>query len=271
MPHARVDGIQIYYEVAGSGPAAVLIAGLGADAHFWYKQVPALAARFQVITLDNRDSSRSDKVEGAYTLRAMAEDVRGVLDALGIDAAHVVGASLGGFIAQEFALAHPHRVRALVLCCTSFGGPNAVAIPPDTLAALMHRSGDPERDLRAFLPIQLATDYLETHAAEVEDYVAWRIAHAQPLPAYQRQLAAAVGHNTEARLGRLRMPVLILHGARDRVVPVENAHLMAAKLPQARLHIFPDAGHLFLWERAGDSNRLITEFLQRSGRDGQGR
>ncbi len=261
MPTAQAAGVRLYYEVAGTGDPVLLIAGLGADAHFWYKQVPALARRFQVITFDNRDTFRSDRAEAPYTVAAMAEDAAGLLEMLGIRAANVIGASLGGFIAQELALAHPERVRKLVLCCTSFGGPNALPIPPETLAVLMSRSGDPERDLRAFLPLQIATDYLDTHAAEVDDYVAWRIAHAQPLDAYQRQLGAAVAHNTEDRLSNLRMPVLILHGGQDRVVPTGNAARLGAKIPGARVHLFPEAGHLFLWEAAGAANRVLIEFL----------
>lgn len=270
MPIARANGIQMYYEIEGSGDPVVLIAGLGADAHFWYKQVPALSPMFRVMTLDNRDSGRSEKVVAAYTIRAMADDLMSLLETVGIDSTCIVGASLGGFIAQEFALAYPDRVRRLVLCCTSHGGPNAAPVHSETLAVLMSRTGDPERDLRAFLRIQFGTDYLATHAAEVDDYLAWRVAHAQPLVAYQRQLMASAGHNTEDRLGRLAMPVLILHGSRDRVVPVENAHLIARKIPQARVEIFKDGGHLFLWEFAGDANRMIAEFLQMSEQTAEG-
>ena len=261
MAHASVAGFRLYYEEAGAGAPVVLIAGLGADAHFWYKQVPALAGRFRVLTFDNRDSHRSDKVDATYTVADMAGDVRGLLDALEVEAAHVVGASLGGFIAQEFAVAHPERVRRLILCGTSFGGATAEPIPPATLTAMMGRTGDAERDLRAFLPLQIATDYLETHAAEVDDYVAWRVAHPQSLPAYQRQLTAAVAHDAAGRLGGLRMPVMILHGAHDRVVPARNAELLASRIPGARLRVFPEAGHLFLWEAAEDANRTIIEFL----------
>ncbi|MGH2401049.1 MAG: alpha/beta fold hydrolase, partial [bacterium] len=114
MPHARANGINLYYEMTGSGPAIVLLSGLGADGHFWYQQVPALAARFSVIAVDNRDAGRSDKPEVAYTLRTMADDVAGLLDALEIPSAHLVAASMGGFIAQEFALAYPQRLRRLV-------------------------------------------------------------------------------------------------------------------------------------------------------------
>ncbi len=261
MSTAQVNGLRLYYEVVGSGEPVVLISGLGADAHFWYKQVPALSARFRVVTFDNRDTGRSDKAEAPYTVRDLADDARGLLRALEIESAHVVGASGGGFIAQAFALTYPQQVRRLVLCCTSPGGPHAAPIPAETVAVLANRSGDPARDLRAFLPVQVATDYLETHADEVEAYVAWRVAHPQALPSYQRQLAAFLAHDVETRLSGLRMPVLILQGAHDRVVPARNAELLHARLAQARLHIFSDAGHLFLWERADEANHLIIDFL----------
>ncbi len=261
MPYALVNGINLYYEISGSGPAVVLIGGLGADGHFWYKQVPELEKRFTIITPDNRDAGRSDKPDEPYTLRTMADDVRGLLDHLQIAKAHVVGASMGGFIAQEFALAYPERVAKLVLCCASFGGPNSEPIPRETLQVLLNRTGDPERDLREFLLLQFGTDYPQTYAEEVEAYVAWRIEHPQRLEAYHRQLTAATAHDTESRLVELQAPVLILHGARDRVVPPRNADLLAAKIPRARLYIFQDAGHLLLWEKAPEANRLIMEFL----------
>jgi pimeloyl-ACP methyl ester carboxylesterase len=256
--------MRLYYETAGEGDPVVLIAGLGADARFWHHQLPAFSRRFRVIALDNRDSSRSASASAPYGIADMADDVAELLDELEVDRAHVVGASLGGFIAQEFALAHPGRTRSLVLCCTAFGGPTAVPIPPETLAVLASRTGDPERDLRAFLPVQFATDYLRTHAREVDAYVAWRVAHPQSLEGYRRQLAAAAAHDTAGRVARLVMPVLILHGAQDRVVPAENGALLASRLPHAGLHILPEAGHLFLWERARESNALIMEFLTRT-------
>ena len=258
---AELSGIRLYYEAAGAGEPVVMISGLGADAHFWHKQVPALATRFVVVTFDNRDTARSEKPESPYSTRDLAGDVHGLLRALEIGSAHVIGASGGGFIAQEFALAYPDRVRSLVLCCTSPGGPDAEPIPAQTLALLANRSGDPERDLRAFLEIQFSPDYLQARADEANEYVAWRVAHPQPLPSYHRQLAAFVAHDAAGRLTDLRLPVLVLHGAHDRVVPARNAELLAARIPRARLHIFPDAGHLFLWERAEEANALILEFL----------
>jgi pimeloyl-ACP methyl ester carboxylesterase len=261
MPRAGTNGITMYYDVHGDGPPVMLIGGLGADGRFWYRQVPALAGRMRVIAPDNRDAGRSDTADQAYTIRTMADDLAGLLDALETPAVGVVGASMGGFIAQEFALSYPSRVHKLVLCCTSFGGPHSVPIPPETVAVLQSRTGDPAKDLRAFLDMQFGTDYPKTHARDINAYVKWRVAHPQPLPAYQRQLAAVAGHDTEARLGQVRAPVLIMHGARDRVVPAANAESLAARIPGARVHVFPTGGHLFLWECADAANRLLTEFL----------
>lgn len=261
MPYAAANGIRLYYEVAGDGLPVALIGGLGSDGHFWYKQTPALARHFRVITFDNRGAGQSEAPDAPYTLRMMADDLAGLLDALHVPVAHIVGASLGGFIAQEFALAHPDRVDRLVLCCTSFGGPRAVPIPAETLQAFLNRTGDPERDLRAAFAHQLMSEYAQTHARELDDYIAWRVAHPQALEAYHRQLAAAGAHDTEARLAGLRCPVLVLHGARDNVIPAGNADLLAAQISGAGVHVFPDAGHYFLWERADEANRLIIDFL----------
>lgn len=258
MPYTQTNGITMYYEVHGEGPPVLLIGGVGADRHLWYRQVPALARRVRVITPDNRGAGRTDKPDEPYSIRTMADDLAGLLDGLKISTVGVVGASMGGFVAQEFALAYPDHVRKLVLCCSSFGGAHSVPIPQETAALLQNRTGDPAKDLRAFLEVQFGTDYPHTHARDLEAYVKWRVGHPQSLPAYQRQLAAVAGHDTEARLGQLRLPVLILHGGRDRVVPPGNAHLLAARIAGASMHVFPDAGHLFLRERADEANRMLV-------------
>jgi len=267
MPYVHVNGITMYYDVRGDGPPVMLIGGLGADARFWHRQVPVLARRMRVITPDNRDAGRTDAPDQAYSIRTMADDLAGLLDVLKTPVVGVVGASMGGFIAQELALSYPSYVSKLALCCTSFGGPKSVPIPQETVALLQNRTGDPANDLRAFLGIQFGTDYAHTHARDIEAYVAWRAGHPQPLPAYRRQLAAIAAHDTEARLGQVRVPALIMHGARDQVVPVVNAQLLAARIAGARVHVFPEGGHLFLWECADEANRMLVEFLHSGSRN----
>ena len=145
MPTALANSIHIHYDIHGAGEPVVLIGGLGSDAYLWTRQIPALAQGFQVIAFDNRGAGASDKPDEPYTIPMFAADTAGLLDALGIEKAHIVGASMGGFIAQEFALTYPQRVNRLVLACTHFGGPNAVPIPQATLAGMLNRTGDPDK------------------------------------------------------------------------------------------------------------------------------
>ncbi len=122
MPYARNGSTHLFWEEYGSGPPVLLIMGLSFTHEMWFRALPWLAPRYRVIAFDNRGTGRSDAPRGPYTIRQMASDARVVLDAAGIEAAHVVGASMGGMIAQELALSFPRRVRSLVLACTTHGG-----------------------------------------------------------------------------------------------------------------------------------------------------
>jgi pimeloyl-ACP methyl ester carboxylesterase len=161
-----------------------------------------------------------------------------------------------------FALRHPHRLGRLILCCTSFGGPNVVPMPPESLAVFTQRTGDPATDLRRLWAVSVTERFLREHPEVLEEYVAWRVAHPQPLYAYQRQLAAALAFHVESRIHEIQAPVLIAHGMEDRVVPVENARRLHARIPGSRLVLFPEAGHLFFIERAEEFNRVAIAFLK---------
>ena len=136
MPKVRANGIDLYYETHGRGEPLLLIAGLGATCELWDNQVPLLARKFQVITFDNRGAGRSDKPQEPYSVALFADDTAGLMDALSLDSAFVYGESMGGLIAQEFGVRHPQRARALVLGCTTFGGPKSVPLRPEAASAL---------------------------------------------------------------------------------------------------------------------------------------
>jgi pimeloyl-ACP methyl ester carboxylesterase len=261
MPTVRSRDLNLFYVEQGHGEAVIFIPGLGGDHMLWHRQMLAFAPHFRAIAPDNRGAGQSDHPDAPYTIEQMADDVAGLLDALGIERAHLIGASMGGFIAQMFALRHPHRLRRLILCCTSFGGPNVVPMPPETLAVFTQRTGDPETDLRRVWAVSVTERFLREHPEALEEYVAWRVRHPQPLHAYQRQLAAAMAFNLEARVHEIRAPTLIAHGAEDRVVPVENARRLHARIPRSRLVIFP-GGHLFFIEEAEAFNRVALAFLR---------
>ncbi len=265
MPKIQANGINIYYEIHGEGEPVVLIGGLGADTFLWFRQTPELSKNFQVVVFDNRGAGESDKPEEPYTIKMFADDTAGLLKALAIPHAHIVGASLGGLIAQEFALAYPQMVDRLVLASTGFGGPHMVT--PSIFALIpmlltMRRSGDPALDIRRSFALFTSQEWCAQNAGLVTQYVDWRVAHPQPPAAYKRQQAAVKTFDGENRIGQIQSPVLIIHGANDRVVPVKNAHLLKSKLPQAQLVILPDAGHAAPIQRAEQFNATVTQFLK---------
>jgi pimeloyl-ACP methyl ester carboxylesterase len=126
MPTVHVNGVKLYYETYGQGEALLLIAGIGYGTWLWAKQIPELSKYFSVIAFDNRGVGRSDKPDIEYTISLLASDAYELLRALNVERAHILGISLGGFIAQQLALDHPEIVNKLILCSTSFGGPNMI-------------------------------------------------------------------------------------------------------------------------------------------------
>src|SRR5919107_4025714 len=141
MPTANVKGFELYYEEHGRGEPLVLVPGFGTGLWIWYRQVPDFAERFRAIVFDPRGVARSEAPDGPFTMRDLADDLAALLEELKVEKAHVLGASFGGFVAQEFALAHPARTRSLVLCCTSYGGPGHPPPSPETLAAIASTKG----------------------------------------------------------------------------------------------------------------------------------
>jgi pimeloyl-ACP methyl ester carboxylesterase len=265
MPKIQANGINIHYEIHGTGDPVVLIGGLGADTFLWFRQTPELSKAFQVIVFDNRGAGESDKPEEMYSIGMFANDTAGMLTALGITRAHIIGASLGGLIAEEFALTYPKMVNRLVLASTGFGGPHMVKPSFFDLVPMlltMRRSGDPAKDIRRSFEVFTSPAWCAQHGDLVNQYVDWRVAHPQPPAAYKRQSAAVKPYNCEDRIGQINAPVLIIHGAKDRVVPVKNAHLLKSKLPQAQLVIIPDAGHAAPIQCAEQWNATVTKFLK---------
>ena len=262
MPKVSVNGLQLYYEIQGVGAPVVLIPGFAAGRWIWFKQTAELSRQFRVILFDPRGVSASDKPEGSQTIGLLADDVAHLLDAIGIDSAHIVGASFGGFVAQEFALKYPGMTRKLVLCCTSFGGPRHVVPAPETLMALASTKGlNTEERMRDNLLLAFTPEYVRTQVAEVDHVVHLRATNEVPEHIYSTQLQAAMSFNTESRLGQIAAPALVLSGDADVIVPVQNSRNLAARIPGARLQIVAGGSHTFFIEQAAEFNRIITHFL----------
>jgi len=263
MPKIQTGDVVLYYEEQGEGAPLVLIPGFGNGLWIWFKQIPALAQHFRTITFDPRGISRSEAKDEPISIRMIADDVAALLQALGIESAHILGASFGGFVAQEFALAYPQMLRRLILCCTSYGGPGHVPPPLTTLQAIASTKGlNTQQRVRENLLLAFSPGYLDANAEEVERVIELRERNPVPEHAYLHQLQAAIGFNAEARVSEIYAPTLIITGDEDIIVPFDNSRNLAARIPDARLSIIEGGSHTFFIERADEFNRAVFEFLK---------
>ena len=262
MPTTAVNGLKLYYEIEGDGEPVVLIPGFAAGRWIWFKQTADLSRNFRVITFDPRGVSASDKPEGPQTISLLADDVAHLLQTIGVESAHIVGASFGGFIAQEFALKYPAMTHKLVLCCTSFGGPNHVAPSVETLAALASTKGlNSEERMRANLLLAFSPEYVRTEVGEVDRIVHLRATNEVPEHIYLSQWQAAISFNAESRIEGIKSPTLVLSGDADVIVPVQNSRNLAAGILGAELRIIEGGSHTFFIEQSEEFNQVITAFL----------
>ena len=251
---------------AGAGDPLVLVMGFGGDHLAWGLQIPAFAAKYRVIAFDNRGVGQSDAPDLPYSTAMMADDTAGLLDALGIERAHVCGVSMGGMIAQEIALRHPGRVRTLQLHAT-LGRPDAymralVEGWRKTRIALGR-----EDALRVIALWLFAPRTYEERPEFVELVLQNAIAnpHPQSLTGFLRQGDAVLGHDTLERLEQLRCPTLVSVADQDILVPPRFSHAIAQRVPGAELKTIADAGHAYMWEAPEAFNAMCLEFLARRG------
>ena len=259
------DGTTIAYAIEGpaDAPVLVLVHGLGyAGASGGWGRLPSLLAeRLRVVTLDNRGIGASDTPAGPYTATVMAGDVVAVLDDAGIDHAAVLGASLGGMIAQELAIRWPTRVDRLVLLSTTPGGPEAVPMPQVTVDLLTAMpTMEPAAATAAAVRNALAPAHAE-RTGLVEEIVAQRAAVAQSPAGWMAQAHAGTTYDGGDRLSSVTVPVLVLHGDEDVVVAPGNAELLVRRLPDARLVRLEGHGHLPAWEDPAAVAAPVLAFL----------
>jgi pimeloyl-ACP methyl ester carboxylesterase len=263
MPIARNGVLELYYESTGSGPAILLLSGQAMTLDAWWRTVPQLSTTFRVLTFDNRDVGRSSHWPWPYLISQMAEDAIAVLNAAGVDHAHVYGLSLGGMIAQELALRYPERVRALVLGATTAGGRETTLASPEPLSFFIRVGAmAPEEAEWAAVPYNYSLRTRRHHGDRIAQDIAKRIAHQTDTLAYVHQVAAAATHNTVGRLADIRHPTLVVHGAEDLVMPPHNAETLAKAIPHAELKLWPHAGHLYTTDEP-QADRYIRRYLVR--------
>ena len=262
MPYTTSsDGARIHYEVHGTGDPVLLIMGLGSNAYGWHRTIPWLDERYQAIAFDNRGTGRSDVPEGAYTIAQMADDAAAVLDATGHDRAHVIGASLGGMIAQRLAIAHPRRLRSLVLVCTTPGGRHATRASGEVTEALVQTGEDPSTAYRRNAWFLYGEDTRTNHPERIEEDVAARTKIPTGATGYFGQLQAATEHDTWEELPAIAVPTLVVHGDADLLIPTANGERLAERIPGARLVLIPGAGHMLQADGGATFRDAVLGFL----------
>jgi pimeloyl-ACP methyl ester carboxylesterase len=258
MPLMVNDQVSVDYDVHGDGgPPLLMINGLGFGRWGFFKQVPGLSRHFRVVTFDVRNARNLPHGVADFSTAAAA-----LLDHLGIRKAHVLGTSLGGFVAQELALDRPDMVDRLVLVCTSFGGPGPEKMSPQALGAMLGLGAlGAEEAARRGLAVATSEAYRAENHEEFEEIVRWRIADSPSLAAYSQQLVAGARFDASRDVRRIFAPALVIHGSEDRYVPPSGGRALAEAIPNARLRLVEGAGHLVFVERAAEVNREVVDFL----------
>src|SRR5271168_2922671 len=214
MAFVENQGAMIYWDEQGQGEPVLLIMGLGWASPLWHRTRPVLSPKYRTITLDNRGVGRSDVPPGPYPIALMASDAAAVLDAAGVQSAHVFGVSMGGMIAQEFALQYPQRVRSLILGCTAAGGPHAVQAAPEVLATLMRQGMTPEEAKEAIIPFIYDAG---TPRARIDEDMVIRMKWYPTPQGYMSQLQGVIGWEAYSRIAQIRAPTLAIHGETDQL------------------------------------------------------
>ncbi len=257
----REDGAEIWWESTGSetAPPVVLIMGLGWPAAMWFRQVPALAERYRVITVDNRGAGHTGDVVGApYSVNTMAADVAAVLDEAGAAPAHVIGISMGGLIAQELALSHRDKVRSLVLVATH-AGVGHMDFSQEAMDMLQKRVGMSAEDAAELsIPFNYAPS---TPRALIEEDWAVRMPLACTPAGYIAQVSGSPTWTSYDRLADLDVPTLVLHGADDKLVLLSNGETIAKQVPGAELVVIADANHVLTTDKADEVNATLLRWL----------
>jgi 3-oxoadipate enol-lactonase len=266
MPTASVNGIDINYRLAGDGAETiVLVNGLADDLETWAYQEEALTgAGYRLLLFDNRGVGATSKPAGPYSSRMMADDAKALADHLGITGFHLIGVSMGGMIAQEYALAYPGDLRSVTLACT-------YAAPGPFCSRMFAMWADAAQVLGVPFVMRDVTlwaftvEFFETRQEELAEFETAMRYMDQPLPAYLAQLAVIQQHDTTARLGGVTTPTLVLAGEQDILIPVSLSRELHQAIPGAQWQTVK-GGHACLWEHPDSFNEAVLDFVRRHGK-----
>jgi len=272
MPFAEVNGIKLYYEIHGDGSPLIMLHGYGATSKVWIGQVDALSKHFKVIIYDQRSSGNSDHPKEDYTLDTLVEDLKGLMDFLKVEKAHLMGQSMGGWVSQNFALKYPDRVNKLVLVGTNHKGAG-LHILRDTMIDLYETAKTSKEDAfwkyaklmhhRSFLKDMKADPKKKFYGLwSVEDLIEEFADNKMSPEDYKRFEKAGSMHDALDQLSELNHPAILIGGSHDKMSPKLVMDEMHAELPNSTIKIFDISGHHVFIERAPEVNEVIIDFLK---------
>ncbi len=260
MPVSKVNGVKIAFQERGSGEPLLLLMGLGAPGSVWEEHLKEYERHFRCVVMDNRGAGDSDRPQGPYSTAMMADDAAGLLDSLGIASARVAGISMGSCIAQELALRHPSKVRSMVLV-SSWARCDIYVKELFEHFRTLRYSLSPGAFARMLQLWIFAPAHFNSHFADLEQAKAAAGEKPMPVHAFDAQCQACIGHDSLERLGSISQPCLLTVGEADIFTPPRLSQEMLERLPDARLELFPSAGHCHHWEDLERFNRASSKFL----------
>jgi pimeloyl-ACP methyl ester carboxylesterase len=261
MKTVPVGDITVAYKEAGSGEPLILIMGYGGTMDLWdTRLVNQLAQHYRVIVFDNRGMGQTTSSDKEYSIRLFANDTAGLMDAMGIKKAHVMGWSMGTFVAQELTLGYPEKVDKLILCAGTPGGREALPPEPRVIASLTNTTGtDRERGERLFL-VLFPPAWLKENPDPSKYFP--RVTETSPPASMQRQDAAIQAWNgSYFRLPAIQQPLLLIAGEQDVIAPPGNSLLIAEQVPHSWLVRIRGGGHGLMYQEPDEVAALVLTFL----------
>ena len=263
MLRARANGVELVYELNGSGEPLVLIHGAQSDRSIFAGLLPTFTDAYQVLTFDQRGSGQSEKPDMEYTIAMLADDTAALMDHVGFTSAHIIGVSMGGMIGQEFALRHPSKVRSLVLGCTTPGGPQAVPLEGEGInRAYSTNDLSAEQRGRALAEAAFTKGYVDAHPEIITAMIESRKNRPIDTVGFGHRMKAAFKHDTYDRLAQIASPTLVITGKQDALIAWENSQLLVNHIPNTEFVLLEPAGHVFWIEQPQQSRDAIVNFLQ---------
>ena len=265
MPKTKINGISINYEVNGKGKPLVFVPGLGGDSRLYAFQIPYFSNFYKTIVIDNRGAGESDKPQGPYTMKMLSDDLKGLLDTLNIDEKiYLVGASMGGLIAQSFMMDYPEKIEKLALACSGVSGIDPHYVPMDEIIYEKLSNSDATREERidTIVDYFYHPDFILNHPDLKQNFLSYEVKC--PAHAYLAQLdACSDPRDYYGKLKNINIPTLIMHGKEDKIWPLRNAEILKEGVgDNAELYIMENAAHMLMQEKFELFNKTLHDFLK---------